>query len=357
MTEFRLQSLQREIPQEIDALLIVSDVSRRYYTGMASSAGTLFVTREHADLVIDFRYIERARATAKGCDVTLQESLYNQIKAIANKYNVKTIAVETEHMTVSEFEKWKEMLPEVKLCSTNLLDKIILSHRSVKSSSELATMREAQAVTDRSFTEILNFIRAGRTEREVANELVYYMRKFGAEGVAFSTIAVSGKNSSMPHGVPTDKPLEEGDFFTLDFGAKKDGYCSDMTRTVAIGHVNDEQQRVYETVLKAQNKAFEAIRSGASCKMVDAAARNFIENMGYKGCFGHALGHSLGLEIHEEPRFSPLTDSIAAVGNVITVEPGIYIEGKFGVRIEDMVVITENGYENLTHSPKQLIIL
>lgn len=357
MTEQRLQRLQRELPPQADAVLIISDVNRRYYTGMASSAGTLLVTRSAAELVIDFRYIEKAKAVAQGCGVTLQQSLFQQIRAFAESYGVKTLAVETQHMTVSEFEGWKEALPGVTMLSGKLLDPIILSHRSVKSPEELAVMRQAQAITDRSFSELLNFIRAGRTEREVANELEYLMRKFGGDGLAFDTIAVSGKNSSMPHGVPTEKPLEPGDFLTLDFGALKDGYCSDMTRTVAIGHIGDEQQKVYETVLNAQNKAFEVIKAGASCRMVDGSARSLIEDAGYKGCFGHALGHSLGLEIHEEPRFSPLTEAFAAAGNVLSVEPGIYLEGKFGVRIEDAVVVTEEGFENLAHSPKQLMIL
>lgn len=357
MTEQRIQRLQRELPAQADAALIVSGVNRRYYTGMASSAGTLLVTRSGAELVIDFRYIEKAKAVAQGCNVTLQQSLFKQICAFTESYGVKTLAVEAQHMTVAEFEAWKEALPGVTLLSGKVLDDIILSHRSVKSAGELVVMRQAQAITDRSFTELLNFIRAGRTEREIASELEYIMRKFGGDGLAFDTIAVSGKNSSMPHGVPTEKPVEPGDFLTLDFGALKDGYCSDMTRTVAIGHVSDAQKKVYETVLKAQNKAFEAIKAGACCRMVDQAARSLIETAGYKGCFGHALGHSLGLEIHEEPRFSPLTPAYAAAGNVLSVEPGIYIEGQFGVRIEDVVVVTEDGYENLTHSPKQLIIL
>ncbi|HWP50106.1 MAG TPA: aminopeptidase P family protein, partial [Clostridia bacterium] len=343
MTEQRLQRLQRELPAQADAALIVSDVNRRYYTGMVSSAGTLLVTRNGAELVIDFRYIEKAKAIARECGVTLQQSLFRQMRAFAESYGVKSLAVETQHMTVSEFEGWKQALPGVALLSDKLLDNIILSHRSVKSAEELAIMRQAQAISDRSFAELLNFIQVGRTEREVASELEFLMRKFGGDGLAFDTIAVSGKNSSMPHGVPTEKPIESGDFLTLDFGALKDGYCSDMTRTVAVGCVDDEQKKVYETVQKAQNKAFEVIKAGACCRMVDSAARSLIEEAGYKGCFGHALGHSLGLEIHEEPRFSPLTEAFAVAGNVLSVEPGIYLEGKFGVRIEDVVVITEEG--------------
>lgn len=357
MTEQPIQRLARALPPEVDAALIVSDVNRRYYTGVASSAGTLLVTRKGAELIIDFRYIEKAKSTAQGCNVTLQQSLFRQIAALTEHYGVKTLSVESRRMTVSEFEGWKEALPGVTLLSGGLLDGLILSHRSVKSAGELELMRQAQAITDRGFAELLNFIRAGRTEREIASELEYLLRRFGGDGLAFDTIAVSGPNSALPHGTPTDRPLAPGDLLTLDFGAKKDGYCADMTRTVAIGHADDNQKKVYETVLKAQQRAFEVIKAGASCRMVDEAARSLIEDAGYKGCFGHGLGHSLGLEIHEEPRFSPLAEGCVTAGNVLSVEPGIYLEGRFGVRIEDVVAVTAEGFVNLTHSPKQLIVL
>ncbi len=325
MTEQRLHRLQRELPAQVDAALIVSDVNRRYYTGMASSAGTLLVTRNGAELVIDFRYIEKARAVARGCSDASAAIAFRAGRAIVEKYGVRSIAVETQHMTVSEFEGWREALPGVTLLPDKLLDRIILSHRSVKSAGELVTMRQAQAISDRSFAELLNFIRVGRTEREVASELEYLMRKFGGDGLAFETIAVSGRNSSMPHGDPTEKPLEPGDFLTLDFGALKDGYCSDMTRTVAIGHVGDEQEKVYETVLKAQNKAFEVIRAGASCSMVDSAARRLIEDSGYKGCFGHALGHSLG---SKSTRSRVFAADGAFAGACVTLT-GHFLEGRF----------------------------
>ena len=324
---------------------------------MQSSAGTLVITREYAALIIDFRYYEKAKATVTGCDVILQGKLFEQINDIFDRFGVKNVAIESERMTVSRLEKLKEKFPNCSFITAGL-DEVINRHRMIKSAAELDIMRSAQAVTDKAFAELLNFIKKDRTEREVKNELERLLLHFGGDGLAFETIAVSGKNSSMPHGKPTDKPLENGDFLTLDFGAKKNGYCSDMTRTVAIGSVSDEQLKVYETVLEAQQRALNAIKAGVKCSEVDFAARDFIEREnGYKGCFGHGLGHSLGLEIHEEPRFSPLCDHIAQPGNILSVEPGIYLEGKFGVRIEDVVIIGENGYENITHSPKQLIIL
>lgn len=352
-----IKKLQNALPAEVDAALITSDVNRRYYTEMKSSAGTLLITREKAFLIIDFRYIEKARATAKGCEVILQDKLYSQIEQIAKENGVKRMAIEGAYMTVSQLEMLKAKLPDFEIAPFGL-DKVIFAQRAVKTPQELEYMRAAQKIADKAFNELLNFIKAGRTEIEVATELEYLMRKFGGEGISFETIAVSGSNSSMPHGVPTEKKLENGDFLTLDFGTKFGGYCSDTTRTVAIGQVSEEQQKVYETVLLAQEKAFEAIKAGAKCSDIDFAARNVIENeAGYKGCFGHGLGHSLGLEIHEEPRFSPLCGDIAQVGNILSVEPGIYLEGKFGVRIEDVVIIKENGFENITNCPKELIML
>ena len=183
------------------------------------------------------------------------------------------------------------------------------------------------------------------------------MRKNGSEGIAFDTIAISGKNTSLPHGVPTDKKIEKGDFFTMDFGAVSGGYCSDMTRTVAVGCVSERQKFVYDTVLNAQTESLKIIKEGAVCKDIDAVARNLIYNNGFEGCFGHGLGHSVGLEIHESPAFNTRDETVLKSGTVITVEPGIYLENEFGVRIEDMVLVTENGIINLTESPKELIIL
>lgn len=353
-----IEKLQRDMPKEADGALITCEVNRRYYSGMSSSAGTLLVTREKAFLIIDFRYIEKAKRICCDCEVILQNKLYEQMTALCCDNGVKTLAVEAERMSVNALAELRRRLSGIIFLEDNALDEAIFSHRSVKSDFELRLMREAQAITDKAFSEILNFIEIGRTEREVAAFLEYCMRRLGADCTAFETISVSGKNSSMPHGVPSDKKLCAGDFLTLDFGAKKDGYCSDMTRTVAIGAVSDKQYEVYHTVLKAQQAALKTVRAGVLCSEVDRAGRAVIEEKaGFKGCFGHSMGHSLGLEIHEAPNFSPSCDKIAEVGNVLSVEPGVYLEGRFGVRIEDVVAVTANGYENLTHSPKALIIL
>ena len=231
--------------------------------------------------------------------------------------------------------------------------------RQVKDEEEIAAIRKAQSITDAAFLEILDFIKPGKTEKEVAAYLEYCMRRLGADGLAFETIAAGGPNSAKPHAVPGDRPLRQGDFFTMDYGAYWGGYCSDMTRTVAVGEPTEEMRRVYDTVLAAQLLGIEKAVVGASCRAVDAAARELIYNAGYEGCFGHSLGHSVGIEIHEMPGFSPsiAPETTAKEGMVITVEPGIYLEGRFGVRIEDMVWLAPDGTKDLTNSPKELIIL
>ena len=229
--------------------------------------------------------------------------------------------------------------------------------RAIKSTSELEKIAEAQAITDRAFSHILEFIKPSMTEVEVALELEFFMRRNGAEAVAFDTIAVSGTASSRPHGVPRSIPLERG-FLTMDFGAKVDGYCSDMTRTVVIGKADEDMKRLYNTVLSAQRAALDIISEGVECKRVDAVARDLIEGAGYKGRFGHSLGHGVGMFVHEAPRFAPSareTDLLKR-GNVVTVEPGIYIEGLYGCRIEDMIAVDNDGkIINFTKSPKELI--
>ncbi len=353
----RLARLCREIPGGADAALIESEVNRRYYTGFPSSAGILLAFRDSALLLTDFRYIEAARAAAGDCEVQLLTRRTPQLKQIFAHRGVRSVALEAGRTTVAAYNALKSQFPEISFLADGELDKIVAAHRSVKSPEEFAVMRRAAEIADRAFGEILNFIRPGVTEREVANETVRLMRDYGGEGESFETIAASGPNTSRPHAVPGGRQVRAGDFFTLDFGTRLEGYCSDMTRTVAVGFVTEEQRRVYETVLAAQEAGFAAIRPGAVCAEVDAAARTLIEEAGYRGAFGHALGHSLGLEIHEGPNFAPGDKTAAKAGMLLSVEPGIYLEGKFGVRVEDTVWITETGFENLARSPKELIIL
>ena len=328
----RIEKLMKALPEGADAALITSDVNRRYFTGLGSTAGTLLAFRDAAYFIIDFRYIEVAKATVTGAEVILQDKLYDQLGELLKKHGARTVALETDYITVGSLEQYRSRLPQVEFLTAAALNDKILEMRSLKDEEEIAAIRKAQSITDAAFLEILDFIKPGKTEKEVAAYLEYCMRRLGADGLAFETIAAGGPNSAKPHAVPGDRPLRQGDFFTMDYGAYWGGYCSDMTRTVAVG---------------------------ASCRAVDAAARELIYNAGYEGCFGHSLGHSVGIEIHEMPGFSPsiAPETTAKEGMVITVEPGIYLEGRFGVRIEDMVWLAPDGTKDLTNSPKELIIL
>lgn len=355
--QHRILKIQKEL--SCDELLIISDeVNRRYFTGFHSSAGLLLITAADVSFYIDFRYFEKAQSEIKNCSVFLLSNTEKTLNAYIQKHNIKKVFLETSYAPIDTISSYRKMIPEN--CEISLDSRIndkILEIRSIKSVDEIKNIKEAQRLTDETFSYILDRIQKGRTELEIMLDMEFYMRKQGSEGVSFDFVVVSGKNSSLPHGVPSKKPIEEGDFITMDFGAVFNGYHSDMTRTVAIGKVNDLQKEVYETVLEAQNQALAQIRPGAVCKEIDRIARNFIYNKGYEGCFGHGLGHSVGLEIHEAPLFNTTDLTILNPGMVLTVEPGIYLEGQFGVRIEDMVVINENGYENITKSPKELIIL
>lgn len=344
------------LPEGLDGALICSGVGRAYLTGLHSSAGVLLVLRDAAYFIIDFRYIEKARRTAKGCQVLLQDRLYDQLSELLHKHGVKRLGVESGYMTLEEYLDFQERL-KVELVMERHVSKLLANMRMYKSREELECIRAAQKATDEAFSHILDYIRPGLPERDIARELTDFAARRGSEGPSFDYIVVSGKNSSMPHGVPSEKPVEAGDFVTMDFGCIVGGYCSDMTRTVAVGHCSDEMQRVYDTVLRAQKAAIAAVRPGVSCKEVDAAARDLIHAAGYEGCFGHGTGHSLGLEIHEAPAFNTRDETICAEGMVMTAEPGIYLEGRFGVRIEDMVLVTAQGCEDLTGSEKGLIVL
>lgn len=353
--ENRIECL-KAVLDENDAVLITDGADRFYLTGFKSSAGTVFITRKSAYFFIDFRYYENAKKTVLEFDVVLQNNLTQQLRSVINSENIKNIYVRTECLSVREFIDMNDFF-EGKISDGDKLDKTLKKLRSIKTATEIDNIKTAQQYTEKTFDYILGRIEEGRTEREIMLDMEFYMRTLGSEGVAFDFIVVSGKNSSLPHGAPTDKKIQKGDFITMDFGAVYNGYCSDMTRTVALGFVNDEQKIVYNTVLEAQKKALEEIRAGKICSHIDGVAREYIDRCGYAGCFGHGLGHSVGIEIHEDPSFNTRCSTKLEKAMVMTVEPGIYIENKFGVRIEDMIVVTENGCDNLTSSEKELIII
>ena len=353
----KLESLLKKLPEELDGAMITSEENRRYFTAFPSTAGVLVVSRSGSVFLTDSRYVEAAGKKIKCCPVRETKNLKAELPALMRELNIRRIGIEAQRVTVSDYAKYKDMLGGVEVSADGAVDRAITSLRMIKSADEIALMKSAQEIAERAFTHILDFIKPGVTEREVSLELDYFMLRSGAEALSFETIAVSGVNSSMPHGVPSDKKIENGDFVTMDYGAVCGGYHSDMTRTVAVGNVSAEQKKVYDTVLKAQLAALEAMHPGVRCADADRAARDVIEAAGYGEFFGHGTGHGVGIEIHEEPRVSPTAVDILETGNVVTDEPGIYLPGQFGVRIEDMVLITENGFENLTKAPKELIVL
>ena len=353
----RFQKLFAELPKDIDSVLITSDINRRYFTGMKSSAGTVIAFRDRAYLIIDFRYIEKARNTVKSAEVIEQKKLFAQLHKLLHEHSAHNMVIESQTMTVSEFDAYKREFPEVEIIGSDLLSNAISALRAVKDEQEIACIRKAQEIAEAAFEHILGFIKPGVTEREIALELDHEMLRRGAEALSFDTIALSGANTSMPHGVPSDKRVEEGEFVLMDFGAVYNGYHSDMTRTVCIGKCSEEMEKVYNTVLEAQLACLEQARAGMTGAELDKIARSIIEHAGYGDCFGHSLGHGVGMEIHEKPNAAPSNNSVLKAGTVITVEPGIYIAGKFGVRIEDFVILTENGSVNLTKCAKNIIYL
>lgn len=350
----KLQALLEE--NGLDAMLLINPKNRRWCTGLNSSEGTVLVTRREVFCFVDSRYIEVAKDTVKDATVGLT-SLDMPLKAWLTQAlgdcGVHTLGFEEDDLPYAAYQRFAGMTgAQLKPASP-----LMTGLRTSKDEQELASIKKAQAITDAVFTELLDFIRPGMRECEVAAEITYRQMKKGAEGNSFDPIVVSGKKSSMPHGEPGDNKIAPGDFLTMDFGCLVDGYCSDMTRTVAIGHADEEMKTVYDTVLQAQAAGIAAARAGIPGREIDLAGRTVIENAGYGSFFGHSFGHSLGLDIHESPSASPSESRIMPVGAVISAEPGIYLPGRFGVRIEDILYLDANGCTDLTNSPKNLIIL
>jgi len=350
----RIETIISKMPEGVDAAIVTDKLNRLYLTGLLSSAGVLLLTRQGGVLIIDSRYHELAQGTVSGCEVILQDQLYEQISKLLGAQGVRTLALESASCTLKTRDAYQEKLEGVQLIEGSWLSETISELRQCKSEEELSKIRAAQKITEQTFEHLLGFIRPGRSERSIALEAEFYGRAKGAQGVAFSVIAASGENSSMPHAVPGERRLRYGDFLIIDMGFMVEGYCSDMTRTVVIGQPSQQQREVYNTVLAAQDAAFAKIKPGVPCKEVDAAARELINASPYAGLFGHGLGHSLGLEVHEPPSLSKASEATLRPGMVLSVEPGIYIPGKFGVRIEDLIVVTQSGFENLTCCPKEL---
>ena len=341
--------------EEVDGLLLTSRYSRHYGAEFDIAEGVAIVTKKGCRYFTDSRYIESAENNIKGFEV-LDVAGVGYAKrlndAIAD-FGVTALGYEETYLTVAELMQFEKNL-NAKLIPFNSK---IYGFRAVKEDWELDNLRKAQAIADKAFAEVLPRIKVGMSELELQAELIYCMYKNGAHGLSFDPIVVSGPNSSMPHGVAGDRKIQEGDFITMDFGVLYNGYCSDMTRTVAVAFATEEMKKVYNTVLEAQLAGLAISKAGVVGKDIDGAARKVIEEAGYGPQFSHSYGHGVGLEIHEAPGLSFKSEQEIPENAVCSAEPGIYLAGKFGVRIEDCIIFKADGYENLATSPKELIIV
>ena len=350
----RLQQIRQKMhDNNIDAYVVIRPENGRYLSGFSGGEATLYITLEKAYLLTDFRYIEQAKAQAPDFEIidARQDDHFAKLAEIGQR--AQRVGFEGDFITYLDFGKLKDAFSHAELLSQPDL----VSHlRSVKDDSEIQLIRKAVKIADDAFDEVLKSIEIGQTEEEIGLNLEFSMRRAGASGGSFDFIIASGVRSSMPHGTASSKRVQSGEFLTMDFGAIYQGYCSDITRTVFIGNPEDKHRNVYETVLAAQRAGIQAVAPGRSGKEVDAIARAIIEKAGYGDYFGHGLGHSVGLAIHEGPNLNKREERILEPGMVITVEPGIYIPDWGGVRIEDIVLVTESGCEVLTQAPKEFII-
>lgn len=350
------EKIARELSaHDLDAMLVTSAPGEFYAAGFHGE-GAAVVTPDKTWYYTDSRYIEAAQQQIGGAQVGMirtGETYRSLVEAIVQKAGIRRMGFEDNYMSVAEFGLWREGVSAELVPASELLETL----RMVKDEHELAAMREAQRVTDEAFTEILNDIKPGVAECEIAAKLTYLMARKGAERNSFDPIVACGANGSKPHAVPGKTLIEKGQFVTMDFGCVVGGYCSDMTRTIAVGEPTEEMCFVYATVLKAQLAGIAAAHGGVTGAQIHNIAAQVIADAGYGAYFGHGFGHSLGIEIHENPRFSPLWDKVIPAGACLSAEPGIYLPGKFGVRIEDVIMLTEEGCVDITHSPKELIIL
>ena len=350
----RLTKLRNKMAElNVDAVLVLDELNQHYLSEFAFTDGLLFITKEKAYLITDFRYYEMALNKAnKQFEVLTPDNRKEFLNKIISEQGIKTIGFEGGSLSYDTYRSYCDNYP----CEFVNIGDAIEVIRQIKSADEIEKMQKAQDITDAALASLLKIITPNMTELDVAVELEYAMRKGGADSFAFETIAVSGDASALPHGTPRNVKLKRG-FLTMDFGAKYEGYCADMTRTIVIGKADEDIKKLYNTVLRAQTEALNYLREGADCGEADKIARDIIDAVPeYKGAFGHSLGHSVGLFIHESPRlYSRGFGRKLNVGEILTVEPGIYLFGKYGCRIEDMVAITKDGIHNFTHSPKDLI--
>ncbi len=352
----RVNRLRERLPESKDtAMIVASGVNRRYLSGFSGTSGVLLLSGERAALLTDFRYQEQAPQQAIGFEVVIHgPDMKAKIGEVLGSWGISRLLFEDGHVTHAEHAAWVKALAPIELAPAG---GIIEELRQIKDPGELDIMQEAADVADRAFEHVLEIIKPGVSEMDVAAELEMFMRKAGASGPSFDTIVASGERSAMPHGVASTRLIGSGEFVTLDFGAYYKGYCSDLTRTVFVGEPTDKHREIYGIVKEAQAYALEHLKPGMTGREGDALTRDIIARYGYGDNFGHGTGHGLGMDIHESPRLSATCDTVLQPGMVVTVEPGIYLPGFGGVRIEDDVVMTDTGIQILTRSSKELILL
>lgn len=351
----KLAKIQSRLGQlAIDAMLITSSYNRRYMTGFTGTAGVVLITEEKGIFITDFRYTEQAAKQCVGYEVIKQKgTITAEIAEQVKKLGIKRLGFEEENVSFSMYKLYEKEISAELVPFSGEIEKL----RLIKTEPEIKILKEAAEIADAAFTHILGFIRPGLTELEVSNELEFFMRSKGATSSSFDTIVASGYRSALPHGVASEKVIESGDMVTLDYGAYYKGYVSDITRTIAVGQPSDQLKEIYQIVLEAQLRGIKGIKPGLTGKQADALTRDYITEKGYGDYFGHSTGHGIGLEVHEGPGLSAKSDVILEPGMAVTVEPGIYIAGLGGVRIEDDIIITDDANERLTYSDKELIIL
>lgn len=351
----RIESLRNLMAdRDLDGVFLVGDANRNYMSGFTGDESFSLITRKEAVFITDSRFTEQARNQVKSYEVMqYSNSIQDFLAGLVSKLNVKKLGFEEDVLTVALYDSYKEKLS----CEMVPLNGLIEQLRIIKDSDEVEKIRKAAEIADKAFDHMKEFIKPGMTEREVGLELEFFMKKLGATALSFPSIVASGVRSSLPHGAPTEKVINSGEFLTLDYGCVYQEYCSDMTRTFVIGKPSEKMIDIYNTVLEAQQRALEAVKAGIAAKDVDKVGRDYITEKGYGDYFGHGLGHGVGRQIHENPRVSPKSDFILQSGMIITDEPGVYIPQFGGVRIEDLLLVTDDGYEVLSKSPKNLIIL
>ncbi|MGN7410005.1 M24 family metallopeptidase [Sporosarcina sp. SAFN-010] len=342
------------VEKELDALFVTSGYNRQYMTGFTGTAGVAIISNDDAVFITDFRYMEQAADQIKDFRIVQHEkTIIEEVAQQVEQMKVQRLGFEKEDLTFGMYELYKSKVTAELIPTAGLVEKL----RIIKTPEELEVLKQAAKIADDAFTHICGFIKAGMTELEVANELEFFMRKQGATSSSFDTIVASGIRGALPHGVATDKKIETGELVTLDYGALYNGYISDITRTVAVGEPSEKMREIYEITLAAQKLAVEGIKPGMTGIQADAIARDYIASKGYGEAFGHSTGHGIGLEVHEAPGLSFRSETVLEPNMTVTAEPGIYLPGIGGVRIEDDLVITENGCERLTHCTKELQIL